>query len=162
MNTRKIRNLAFSFHRYIGLAVGLILVIVGLTGSLLVFNQEINAALVKRKYDRVIPQQQTLSLDVITNSVKDNYANQPDYKIHQFDLHFDPNIYKVRLKNSADKQLEVFVNALVFLAMISISGFCWNFYEQTEPVCWFVSHCFIYYWLDYVSAASSSSSCCQD
>ena len=24
--------------------------------------------------------------------------------------------------------------ALVFLAMISISGFCWNFYEQTEPV----------------------------
>ena len=82
MNTRKIRNLAFSFHRYIGLAVGLILVIVGLTGSLLVFNQEINAALVKRKYDRVIPQQQTLSLDVITNSVKDNYANQPDYKIH--------------------------------------------------------------------------------
>ena len=32
---RKIRNLAFSLHRYIGLAVGIILVIVGLTGSLL-------------------------------------------------------------------------------------------------------------------------------
>ncbi|MGF1589693.1 MAG: PepSY domain-containing protein [Pleurocapsa sp.] len=40
LNTRKIRNLAFCLHRYIGLAVGLILVIVGLTGSLLVFQKE--------------------------------------------------------------------------------------------------------------------------
>ena len=220
MNTRKLRNLAFSFHRYIGLAVGLILVIVGLTGSLLVFNHEINTALVKQKYERVIPQSQTLSLDAIASSVNQNYANQPDFKLHQIDLHFDPDIYKVRLKNSEDQQLEVFINAytgkvlgdrpregtffdkvyslhyqlfagdigmvivgiaalllffltitglflwngwrnflagfkvklnasekrknydihkvvgiiaLVFLAMISISGFAWNFYEQTEP-----------------------------
>ena len=220
MNTRKLRNLAFSFHRYVGLAVGLILVIVGLTGSLLVFNHEINVALVKQKYERVIPRSQTLSLDAIANSVNQTYANQSDYKIHQFDLHFDPDIYKVRLINSESKQLEVFVNAytgkilgdlsrdkaffdkvysihyqlfagdigtiivgvaalllffltvtglilwngwrnflagfkiklnasnkrrhydihkvsgiiaLVFLAMISISGFVWNFYDQSQP-----------------------------
>ena len=220
MNNRKIRNLAFSLHRYIGLSVGLILIIVGLTGSLLVFNREINVALVKQKFDRVIPQSQTLSLDAIADSVTQSYANQPDYQIHQFDLHFAPDIYQVRLKNSEDKQLEVFINAytgkvlgdrirdntffsrvyelhyalfageigyvivgitalllfllavtglilwngwrnflagfkikliaskkrknydihkvvgiiaLVFLAMISISGFAWNFYEQTEP-----------------------------
>ena len=140
--------------------------------------------------------------------------------MHQLDLHFDSDIYKARLKNSDNKQLEVFVNAytgnilgdrlrdkaffdkvyslhyqlfagnigtivvgiaalflflltvtglilwsgwrniiagfkvklnahpkrknydihkvvgivaLAFLAMISISGFAWNFYEQTEP-----------------------------
>ena len=220
MNIRKLRNLAFSFHRYIGLGVGLILVIVGLTGSLLVFNREINVALVQQKFDRVIPQQQTISLDAIADSITRSYVNQSDYQIHQFDLHFDPNIYLVRLENSEDKQLEVFVNAytgkvlgdrprdkaffdrvyklhyallagdigiiivgiaalllflltitglllwsgwrkliagfkikwngrtkrknydihkvvgiiaLVFLAMISVSGFAWNFYEQAEP-----------------------------
>ncbi len=111
MNTRKIRNLAFSLHRYIGLTVGLILVIVGLTGSLLVFQKEIDVALVKQQFEQVIPQEQTLSLDAIANNITQAYANQPDFKLAQFDLHFDPNIYRVRLKNSEDKQLEVFVNA---------------------------------------------------
>lgn len=111
MNTKKIRNLAFSFHRYIGLTVGLILVIVGLTGSLLVFQREINAILVKQQFERVVPQEQTLSLDAIATLVSNTYANKSDYKIHQFDLHFDPDIYQLRLKNSEDKQLEVFVNS---------------------------------------------------
>lgn len=220
MNTRKIRNIAFSLHRYIGLSVGLVLIIVGLTGSLLVFNREINVTLVKQKFDRVIPQSQTLSLDAIASEVYQFYAEETDYKIHQFDLYFDPDIYLIRLKNNKDKQLEVFVNAytgkilgdrprettlfdrvyklhytllagnigiiivgiaalllfflsvtglilwsgwrqliagfkikwggrtkrknydihkvsgiiaLVFLAMISVSGFAWNFYEQAEP-----------------------------
>ena len=221
MNNRRIRNIAFYCHRYIGLAIGLILIIVGLTGSLLVFNREINAILVKQQYEKVVPQSQRLSLDEIAKSVNKNYDKKPDYQIHQIDLHFDPNIYLVRLINSDDKQLEVFVNAytgkvlsdrprdktffdrvyslhyqlfagnigmaivgvaalflflltvtglvlwngwrnflagfkvklnaskkrknydihkvvgiiaLAFLAMISISGFCWNFYEQTEPI----------------------------
>ena len=220
MNTRRIRNIAFYCHRYIGLAVGLILIIVGLTGSLLVFNREINAVLVKQKYERVVTQSPTISLDKVAKSVNQNYLKKTDYQIHQIDLHFDPNIYLVRLINSDNKQLEVFVNAytgkvlgdrlrdkgffdkvyslhyqlfagdigivivgiaalllffltvtglilwsgwrnliagfkikwngrtkrknydihkvigiisLVFLAMISISGFAWNFYEQTEP-----------------------------
>ena len=110
MNTRKIRNLAFSLHRYIGLAVGLILVIVGLTGSLLVFHQEIDAALIKQRFERVIPQEQTLSLEAIANNVTQTYANQPVFKLAQFDLHFDPDIYRVRL-HSPDKQIEVFINA---------------------------------------------------
>ena len=111
MNNRKIRNLAFSLHRYIGLAVGLILVIVGLTGSLLVFHQEIDAAIIKQRFERVIPQSQTVSLEAIANSVKDNYADRKDWKLHQFDLHFDLSIYKIRLINSEDEQLEVFVNS---------------------------------------------------
>ena len=111
MNTRKIRNTAFSLHRYIGLAVGLIIVIVGLTGSLLVFNHEIDVALVKQKYEQVIPQEQTVSLNTIATSVQNNYARRSNFKIHQFDLHFDPDIYRVRLINNKDKQLEVFVNA---------------------------------------------------
>jgi uncharacterized iron-regulated membrane protein len=111
MNNKTIRNLAFSLHRYIGLAIGLILVIVGLTGSLLVFQKEIDAALIKGGFETVIPQQQTLSLDEIANNITQTYANQPDFKLAQFDLHFDDDIYRVRLRNSEDKDLEVFVNA---------------------------------------------------
>ncbi len=42
MNSKKIRDLTFTLHRYLGLAVGLVLIIVGLTGSLLVFEKEID------------------------------------------------------------------------------------------------------------------------
>jgi uncharacterized iron-regulated membrane protein len=111
MNSKKIRNLAFSLHRYIGLAVGLILVIVGLTGSLLVFQKELDSILVKQKFEQVIPQSQTVSLDVVANSITQAYTNQPDWKIAQFVFYFDPDIYRVRLQNSEEKQLEVFVNA---------------------------------------------------
>lgn len=111
MNTRSIRNLAFSLHRYIGLTVGLILVIVGLTGSILVFQKEIDSVLVKQKFEQVIPQAQTVSLEEVANNVTQAYANQPDWKLAQFVLYYDRDIYRVRLNNSEDQQLEVFVNA---------------------------------------------------
>jgi uncharacterized iron-regulated membrane protein len=111
MNTRKIRNLAFYLHRYIGLAVGLILVIVGLTGTILVFQKEIDSILVKQKFEQVFPQSETVSLDVVANNITQAYANQTDWKLSQFVLYYDPDIYRVRLQNSEEKQLEVFVNA---------------------------------------------------
>jgi uncharacterized iron-regulated membrane protein len=74
MNTKSIRNLAFSLHRYIGLTVGLILVIVGLTGSILVFQKEIDSVLVKQKFEQVIPQAQTVSLEEVANNVTQAYA----------------------------------------------------------------------------------------
>jgi uncharacterized iron-regulated membrane protein len=45
MKTQKIRNLLFFVHRYVCLFVGIVIAIVGLTGSLLVFHGEIEAAL---------------------------------------------------------------------------------------------------------------------
>jgi uncharacterized iron-regulated membrane protein len=111
MKTKKIRNLTFSLHRYIGLTVGLILIIVGLTGSILVFQKEIDSVLVKQKFEQVIPQAQTVSLDVVTNNITQAYAKQPDWKLAQFVLYYDRDIYLARLNNSEDKQLEVFVNA---------------------------------------------------
>jgi uncharacterized iron-regulated membrane protein len=111
MKYRELRNLAFYLHRYLGLFVGLILVIVGLTGSLLVFDHEIDTVLVKKRFERIIPQEQTVSLDAIAKTITTNYAAQPDFQISQFDLHFDRDIYQVRLKNNEEQQLEVFVNS---------------------------------------------------
>ncbi|NJK49254.1 PepSY domain-containing protein [Candidatus Gracilibacteria bacterium] len=42
MKTKFIRNLTFHFHRVLGLILGIIVSIVGLTGSLLVFEGKID------------------------------------------------------------------------------------------------------------------------
>ena len=57
MKSLKIRNIAFSIHRYIGLLVGLILVIVGLTGSMLVFEHEMDNWNIQQRFGHVIPQE---------------------------------------------------------------------------------------------------------
>ncbi|MBE9168618.1 PepSY domain-containing protein [Pleurocapsales cyanobacterium LEGE 06147] len=108
--TLKLRNLAFKLHRYIGLFVGVILVIVGLTGSLLVFSHELDQILIEQQFGRVIPQEKTLPLGAIADTVKTAYADRPDFKLAQFDLHPHANAYRIRLRNSEDKDLEVFVN----------------------------------------------------
>ncbi|MEH2447975.1 MAG: PepSY-associated TM helix domain-containing protein [Nostoc sp.] len=54
MNSKKIRDLAFTLHRYLGLAVGLVLVIVGLTGSLLVFEQDFDHLMIAQQYGQSI------------------------------------------------------------------------------------------------------------
>ncbi|MEH2243432.1 hypothetical protein [Nostoc sp.] len=43
MTSKTVRKVLFGLHRYIRLAVGLIAIVVGLTGSLLVFQSEIIA-----------------------------------------------------------------------------------------------------------------------
>ncbi|MEH2180966.1 PepSY-associated TM helix domain-containing protein [Nostoc sp.] len=42
MTSKTVRKVIFGLHRYIGLGVGLIALVVGLTGSLLVFHTEIS------------------------------------------------------------------------------------------------------------------------
>lgn len=48
MHSKILRQVLFSLHRYIGLAVGLLLAFIGLTGSLLVFESEIDHWLTER------------------------------------------------------------------------------------------------------------------
>ncbi len=77
----KIRQLAFQLHRYIGIAVGFIIVIAGLTGSLLVFEKEIDDFLITQKFGHVIPQEQRVSMESVLNTVKAAYGDRPDLKL---------------------------------------------------------------------------------
>ena len=70
MKSRKIRQLTLTLHQYIGLVVGVLLIIVGLTGSLLVFQHEIDQFLVQRQFGQVISQQQRVSIESVLNTVK--------------------------------------------------------------------------------------------
>jgi uncharacterized iron-regulated membrane protein len=94
MNTRRIRNLAFLSHRYIGLAVALILMIVGLTGSLLVFQSEFDSFAIAQQYGKVIPQGEKTPISSILSTVQAKYPNGKITGI--ITIPDDP--YKVRVK----------------------------------------------------------------
>ncbi|MBW4445069.1 MAG: PepSY domain-containing protein [Plectolyngbya sp. WJT66-NPBG17] len=106
----KARNIVFSVHRYVGLVVGLILVIVGLTGSLLIFEHEIDDWAIQQRFGHVIPQEQRLSPGALANTVKTAYANHPDWKVGQVKMPSNQEFYTIRLNRPDDTQWEVFVN----------------------------------------------------
>jgi uncharacterized iron-regulated membrane protein len=78
MSTKRIRNLAFTIHRYLGLALGLLIILIGITGSLLVFEQEIDSWLVNQQIETITPQAEIVSSDRTLKTVQAAY---PDWKI---------------------------------------------------------------------------------
>ncbi len=111
MNSKKIRDLTFTLHRYLGLAVGLVLIIVGLTGSLLVFEKEIDQFFVAQKFGHITPQQVLLSPESVVNTVKAAYASRTDLKLDRLYLPEVPTApYKVELSDSKDVWTELLVN----------------------------------------------------
>lgn len=49
MRSKPLRNFMFYLHRYLGFFLGLVLVVIGLTGSLLVFQHELSDILLDRR-----------------------------------------------------------------------------------------------------------------
>ncbi|NMF64796.1 PepSY-associated TM helix domain-containing protein [Brasilonema octagenarum] len=111
MNSKKLRNLIFTLHRYIGLAVGLIAIIVGLTGSLLVFHSEISTFDQQRLFGTITPQGEPLPVEVVLNTVKKIYADQPDATVQRIHLPSKPNEpMNVILKTKQKEWTENYVN----------------------------------------------------
>jgi uncharacterized iron-regulated membrane protein len=81
MQTIKLRKFTVLLHRYIGIVVGLILIVVGLTGSLLVFNTEIEQFMVTQKFGAVAPQEQRIPAEKILETAKAAIANRPELKV---------------------------------------------------------------------------------
>ncbi|QDL07962.1 hypothetical protein DP113_08600 [Brasilonema octagenarum UFV-E1] len=79
MKSLKLRQIVFTLHCYLGFTVGLILIIVGLTGSLSVFGPEIDQLLIRQQFGQVIPTQEArLSIGSAFETVKAAYASQPE------------------------------------------------------------------------------------
>jgi uncharacterized iron-regulated membrane protein len=117
MHSQSLRKWIFVLHRYLGLAVGLIAVIVGLTGSLLVFHTEIDQLGAAQTFGRVVPQGDRLPLTALVNQVKTAYADQPDYKIdriYPYGSHTnDPRIdlpISVSVVDSQEKSINVLLD----------------------------------------------------
>jgi uncharacterized iron-regulated membrane protein len=217
MNTRKIRNWSFYLHRYLGLTVG----IIGITGSILVFHEEIDASILSQRVGQIETTENSLPLEVILKKVQTNYQDRKDIKFDSISPLEKPDLIQVSFTDKQDVSTEVNVNpytgevlntrvwdtsffgrvfalhyallagnvgmviagiaallmfilsitglvlwsgwrnlmagfkikwnarpkrknydihkvagivSVVFLAMIAFTGFCWNFYAQTEPL----------------------------
>jgi uncharacterized iron-regulated membrane protein len=103
----KLRKTALILHRFVGVLVGVLLVVIGLTGSALVFWHEIDESL-NPQLMHVVPQGDRLSLDAILKPVQRAY---PNLKPDSIDLPLKPEgTYKVWLKSKHDKWIVTHVN----------------------------------------------------
>lgn len=111
MRYKEIRQFNFPLHRYLGLAVGIIFAIVGLTGSVLVFQHELDQAIISSQYAPIIPQAHRLSPEEVLKQVNASYANQEKIAIVAIELASSakvPDHVKIRLLDG-DK-IDLFVN----------------------------------------------------
>ncbi|WP_017653091.1 PepSY-associated TM helix domain-containing protein [Fortiea contorta] len=103
----KLRPAALLLHRLIGIALGIVIAVIGLTGSALVFWHEIHHQL-NSPLTTVIPQAQSISVDEIEETVNKAY---PDWQVSSIEM---PNslsdAYKVTITSKEDKSLDVYVN----------------------------------------------------
>ncbi|OKH45969.1 peptidase [Calothrix sp. HK-06] len=111
MKSRKLRNIVFTLHRYIGLVVGLIVAVIGLTGSLLIFEPEIEHFQVSQRFGNITPQGQLLSIDSILENIKAEISQKADLKIGSIIVPKDPTSpYEARLWDTNDKLTQMFIN----------------------------------------------------
>ncbi len=111
MRTKQVRNFAFTLHRYLGLVLGLIIVIIGLTGSVLVFRHEIEQFLVTQQFGQITPEGEKASLKVMLDSVKENYSDRPEFKVYSLNIPEKPDLpYQLWVRSPDDKWIQVFVN----------------------------------------------------
>lgn len=108
----KLRKLSLIWHRYLGLTFGLLLVILGLTGSALVFWREIDHAL-NPSLMQVAPQAELQSIDAVLASARQAH---PDLQLQSITFPEPPGrtTYLVSLQAKdqleAEQSTEVFVN----------------------------------------------------
>lgn len=103
----KLRPAALVLHRLIGIIIGIVIAVIGLTGSALVFwheiHHELNSALTE-----VVPQEQSISIDEIEETVQKAY---PDWQISSIYMpRFPNNSYAVTIASKENKSLNVYVN----------------------------------------------------
>ncbi|MEH2263859.1 PepSY-associated TM helix domain-containing protein [Nostoc sp.] len=111
MNRKKLRSILFYLHRSIGFCVGLLLIVVGLTGSLLVFEQDFDHLMISQQYGQIIPQQVQVSPESVVNTIKAKYAARKDLKLFRIYLPDTPSSpYVGQLSSTDDQRTEVFVN----------------------------------------------------
>ncbi|MEH2303238.1 MAG: PepSY-associated TM helix domain-containing protein [Nostoc sp.] len=147
MNAKTVRNFVFKLHRYIGLVVGVLLIIVGLTGSLLVFTPEIDEFLLTRQIGHVIPSEQRVSIESVLDTVKAAYSKVPELKVQTIYTPKEPDApyqlnsgFKIKWKNAHPKRVNFDIHkvagiiAAVFLALTGFTGFYLNFRGFVTPI----------------------------
>jgi uncharacterized iron-regulated membrane protein len=111
MNNKRLHDLSWRLHRAIGLSIGLALAIIGLSGSVMVFGQEIDNFLVSQQFGVVSPQGERMKIDDFVITVQTAYRDRSNLKLTVLNTPSIPNLpYKALLQSSAKEEIEVLVN----------------------------------------------------
>lgn len=95
----KLRRVIFNFHLYLGLTAGLILVLSGLTGSMVVFREEIETLAFPQLMDTTVRDAQ-VPFQAVLDTVQDTY---PEDRIFSVRMPRTPRqTYQVRMNNTHD------------------------------------------------------------
>jgi uncharacterized iron-regulated membrane protein len=76
MNTKQLRNWSFYLHRWLGLIVGILLSIAGLTGSILVFSGEIHDWWITQRFGTITPTETKAAVSDIVARLQTTYTDQ--------------------------------------------------------------------------------------
>jgi uncharacterized iron-regulated membrane protein len=109
--SKKLRNSIFNLHRYISLAAGLIAIVIGLTGSLIVFMPEINQSQLHQQIGAILPKGERLPLESILDNVKATYSSYAEMALQRVYLPTkidDP--FSVAIAIQGNDWVEVYVN----------------------------------------------------
>lgn len=111
MKRLTVRQVAFTLHRYIGLGVALILIVIGLTGSFLVFGHEIDHFLVHLQSEKIVPQGERMSLESVVAIVETAYQDSSAVKVESVGMPTAADEpYQIWLESPDEKWTEVLVN----------------------------------------------------
>lgn len=94
-----VRKIVFQLHLYTGLAIGLLLILSGLTGSALVFREEIEA-LVYPELMNTVPRDERVSLQVVLETVQHAYPGDKPFFIRM--PRTPEQTYVVKMNNAHD------------------------------------------------------------
>jgi uncharacterized iron-regulated membrane protein len=109
--SHKFRDFAFMLHRYIGFSIGLPIVFIGLTGSLLVFKPEIEQLLIAQKFGYIEPQPQMISIDKVLATAKSALVTRPELTLNSIRLPPKPSSpYQVDLFGINDEFTRLFIH----------------------------------------------------
>jgi uncharacterized iron-regulated membrane protein len=75
MNTKQLRNWSFYLHRWLGLIVGILLSIAGLTGSILVFSGEIHDWWITQRFGTITPTETKAAVSDIVARLQTTYTD---------------------------------------------------------------------------------------
>jgi uncharacterized iron-regulated membrane protein len=93
------------------LLTGVILVIIGITGSLLVFQPEISDFFLNKQISKITPQGQPLPIKIILVRVQNHYIQQPEIIPRRVHLPKTPNQpITVIIKSKTDEWATAYVN----------------------------------------------------
>ena len=103
----KLRTLLITIHRAIGILLGLVFLVIGLTGSTLVFHRELNA-LLNPHLTKVVAQERRIEPQVALDAVRSTF---PTMELHGIIFpRTAEDVYVVMLQSRADEWIDVSVN----------------------------------------------------